>query len=377
MRVLVWQWGRFGAGPRVAVELAQGLRVAGADSVVLSLAEGAEILTHAAPIRCELTVPTYDTPLGFGYRLLTTPVWRRALAEKVGAWAPDVAVCAMPGLLDLAMADVLARGRIPFAVMVHDADLHPGDGIPLQMRVQRRLMARADALVTLSRHVEQRVREQVGPARTLLRARLPPFDFGPVPPPSMRPGPLRLLSFGRLLPYKGLDLLAEALARLPDAELAVRVVGQGPESETLARLRALRSVSVENRWVPEHEIAALLAWSDAVILPYREASQSGVAAAAISARRRVIATRVGGLAEQFRGEALALMCEPEPASIASAITRLLDEPAIDPAASVPLPGWQPAADGLLAQLSQAFGPFRSSRAGIRSSLAWPRRRATA
>ncbi len=364
MRLLVWQWGRFGAGPRVAFELADGLRAQGADSVVLSLAESAEILTLGSQtIRCELTVPTYDSPAGFFYRLLTSRIARRSLVRNVAAWRPDVAICAMPALLDVMMADTLDALRVPFAVIVHDADLHPGDGVPLQMRMQRRLMARAGALITLSDHVERRVREQLGPAhpQRLLKGKLPPFRFGPPTAEARKHGgPLRLLSFGRLLPYKGLDLLAAALRLLgPRDDLEVRVVGEGPESPSLGELRALANVTVENRWVPEDEIASLLAWSDALVLSYREASQSGVAAAAISSRRYVVATRVGGLEEQFRGEELALMCEPHAASIAAAIAQLATG-SPTPVKLAPVSGWPEAAATLLVQLDATFGPFRAA-----------------
>ena len=140
-------------------------------------------------------------------------------------------------------------------------------------------------------------------------------------------GPPRLLFFGRLLPYKGLDLLAGALAALPpDVEIAVRVVGDGPESPALDALRACRGVTVEKRWVPEVEVGSLIAWSDALILPYREASQSGVAAAALAAGRPVIATRVGGLREQLAGAPQVVLCEPDATSLARAIGLWLEAP---------------------------------------------------
>jgi glycosyltransferase involved in cell wall biosynthesis len=101
------------------------------------------------------------------------------------------------------------------------------------------------------------------------------------------------------------------------------VVGSGPESAELARLRAMPGVSVENRWVPEGELGALLGWADALVLSHREASQSGVAAAAIAAGRWVVATRVGGLAEQVEGQATSVLCEPDPESLAAAIGGLV------------------------------------------------------
>jgi glycosyltransferase involved in cell wall biosynthesis len=246
----------------------------------------------------------------------------------------------MPAPLDLLMAAALRRAAVPYWVVVHDADAHPGDGFPLQMRLQRRLVRGAAGVVALSAHVAQRLRGQglagAGTRRRLVQASLPPALPLPgevaMPPPGAHGGPLRLLSFGRLLPYKGLDLLAEALRRIgPRPDLQVRVVGRGPESPPLEALRALPGVVVENRWVAEEEVPVLLGWADALVLSHREASQSGVAVGALAAGRRLVATRVGGLEEQVGDDPLALLCDPTAESIAGALQHLLAAPTRPPA----------------------------------------------
>ena len=103
-------------------------------------------------------------------------------------------------------------------------------------------------------------------------------------------------------------------------------MGNGPESAALTDLRDLPGVKVENRWVPEDEINPLLNWADIVVLPYREASQSGIAPTALATGRRVIATRVGGLSEQLGSSPLATLCEPDAASLAAAITQVVKMP---------------------------------------------------
>ncbi len=355
IRVLVWQWGRHGAGPRVAVEMAAGFAALPGCVVALSLSTGAEILGGAvegmaAPV-VALPVATYRSVLGYVVRMLTRRLRQPRLRRRVRALRPDVAICAMPGPLDLEMASVLRSLRIPFLVVVHDADRHPGDGSAVQMLLQRRLIAQADALVALSDHVARRLAAQkLTRRRPLLMAKLPPFVFGPVPPaPLAHGGAMRLLCFGRLLPYKGLDLLADALAQgVPDG-VEIRVVGQGPRSRELSRLAAMDRVVVENRWVPEGEIGALIAWADALVLPYREASQSGVAAAAIAARRWVVATRVGGLIEQFQEEAMSVLCAPEAGALRQAIERLVaDPPAARAAGNDPHAAWVRVVTELLA-----------------------------
>ncbi len=347
MRLLVWQWGRRGAGPRYAVELARALRRVPGVTVVLSLAEGAEILAGGLP-DCDLPVPTYNGAAGWARRLAGIPWAAPALAWRLRPLQLDGALCAMPAPLDLLMAGALRRSGVPYAVAVHDAVPHPGDILPMQAVLQRRLLRRATALVALSEHVAT----QLAPAaagRPVLRSRLSPLDYGRGGNrPMAHGGTLRLLSFGRLLPYKGLDLLAEAVPALGAVEL--RVVGTGPESPTLAALRRLPGVTVENRWVPEGEVGALLAWADALVLSHREASQSGVAAAALAAGRWIVATRVGGLAEQLAGSPLARLCEPDAASLAAAIGSLSSDPPIGDAA-VADAAWQGSVAALAIQLS--------------------------
>jgi glycosyltransferase involved in cell wall biosynthesis len=331
-RLLVWQWGRRGGAPRFASLLADGLRALPDVTVALSLAERAEILHGVNPPRCDLAVKTYTSTGGFIRRAALTPVLLPGLIRRVRALRPDLAICAQTGPLDLQMACTLRYLRVPFVVVVHDAVPHPGDRRPFEMILQRTLCRCSNGVVALTSHVAAQLRRDGvagGRGRPLFLSAHPPvvFDFSPAPPLA-HDGPVRLLSFGRLLPYKGLDLLAQALKMLgPRDDATIRVVGSGPESAVLAALRALPGVAVENRWVPELEVGHLLTWADAVVLSYTEASQSGVAAASLAAGRRVIATRVGGLTEQLRHEPLASLCDPTPEGLAQALRELLDAPA--------------------------------------------------
>ncbi|MBV9783629.1 MAG: glycosyltransferase family 4 protein [Acidisphaera sp.] len=357
MRLLIWQWGRRGAGPRYAAELAAGFRALPDMHAVLSLSAQAEILQGGARPVCDLPFPTYDSLAGAARRAMAGPFLAAQLAQRLRKLRLDAAICAMPAPLDLVMSGALHRSGVPYAVVVHDADRHPGESWPLQFTLQRRLVRQADAVIALTGHVATRLRHQgLGLCQPLIMATHPPFAFGPVPPPPLsHGGPLRLLCFGRLLPYKGLDLLADALGLVgarPD--LQVRVAGSGPESATLQRLRRLPGVSVENRWVPEDEVGPLLAWADALVLSHREASQSGVAAAAIAARRWLVATRVGGISEQLRDEPLARLCDPTAASLATALTQLIETPPPIGEAPDPLQAWRATAAGLGEALATAF-----------------------
>jgi len=234
----------------------------------------------------------------------------------------------MPALLDGRMRAALMALNVPYGVVVHDAVAHPGEGLRFRAMDQHRLLSGAAFLVCLSVHVATALQAQ-GFGREdqkLITLWHPPIRLGGAAAPAQprRSGPLRLLNFGRLLPYKGLDLLAEALTRLgPVPAFELRVCGEGPESAALTRLRTLPHVRVEARWFNDAELPGLLTWADAVVLPYREASQSGVAALALAAGRPVLATNVGGLPEQLGQAPSALLCAPTPEGISDGLSALL------------------------------------------------------
>ncbi|MGE0417165.1 MAG: glycosyltransferase family 4 protein [Acetobacteraceae bacterium] len=351
MKVLVWQWGRFGAGPRFAAMLADGLRSVPGVTASLSLSSHADVLTGTAPPATELTVDTYRGLPGLIGRAASAPLMACRLTRRIRALAPDLAICAMPGPLDLVMACALRRAGVPFLVIVHDADPHPGDGFPFLMTLQRWLCRTADGVVALTGFIATRLQQQglAGPDRArLIQSSIPPMRFGQ-PVPRDAGGPLRLLFFGRLLSYKGLDLLDEVAARLERrTDIQLRVAGSGPDSPELARLSARPGVSVENRWVSEQEVGELMAWADALILPYREASQSGVAAVGLAAGCAIVATDVGGLREQLGDLPGVTLCPPDAERLAAEVIRLAADPAAAKQVRIDVEGaWRDMAAALL------------------------------
>jgi glycosyltransferase involved in cell wall biosynthesis len=312
-----------------AASLAEGFKALDGVEPFLSLSADAEILRPPQGRSCELPMRTYTGIAGLAWQLLRAPITVVQLTRHLHRLEPQAAVCAMPGPLDLLMVMALRRVGIPIAIIVHDATAHPGDGYPLLYTLQRALLRRAHLVITLSRHVAAKLSVSGSPGirGNLMVAAHPPFAFGQAKPARSHAGPRRILCFGRLRSYKGLDLLAEALRLVgPRSDMEVRIVGEGPESAALAVLRATPGVKVENRWVPEHEIGAILNWADIVVMPYTEASQSGIAPSAVALGRQVVATRVGGLPEQLETEPLAALCEPVAASLAAALVRALEEP---------------------------------------------------
>jgi glycosyltransferase involved in cell wall biosynthesis len=323
MRLLLWYWGRRGGGAQFTLGLARAVAARGDVALTMALSSGNELLAECQAIGCPVVLTeTYASRAGFLRALPRIPAATRALAGL--AREADVVVSAMTHLWTPLIARHLPA---PYVPVVHDARPHPGDpGLLWDWRLDAELCA-ARAVVALSDAVAAELRTRA-PALPCLRLALPALHGGTAPAPVGAPC---FVVFGRLRAYKGLDLLRDAFALLrethPDARL--RVVGEGDAEACAPGLSRLPGVTVEARWVAEDEIPALLGTATAVVLPYTEASQSGVVPQALAFGIPVVATPVGGLREQVRAGAGGILADAAtPDALARALARVLEPGAL-------------------------------------------------
>jgi glycosyltransferase involved in cell wall biosynthesis len=112
-----------------------------------------------------------------------------------------------------------------------------------------------------------------------------------------------LLFFGYIRRYKGLHILLEAFAAMPqEVPTRLLVVGEfyGGEEEYRAKIDELGlqdRITLVGRYVPNEEIPVFFSAADAVVLPYLSATQSGISQIAFHFATPLIITDVGGLSE--------------------------------------------------------------------------------
>lgn len=110
------------------------------------------------------------------------------------------------------------------------------------------------------------------------------------------------LFFGRISKYKGLHILAEAFAKLEkeNPNVTLMVAGSGDFSEYEAEFKSLKNVHVENRYIKDEEVGNFFDDPSVIlVLPYLDATQSGVTPIALEYNVPVIASDSGGLKEQM------------------------------------------------------------------------------
>ncbi|MGB3649788.1 MAG: glycosyltransferase family 4 protein [Rivularia sp. (in: cyanobacteria)] len=141
--------------------------------------------------------------------------------------------------------------------------------------------------------------------------------------------PFTLLFYGRIWAYKGLNYLLSAMPsiveRFPEVKLII--AGKGDNLQQYFPNGCDRKhYEIINRYIPSEDVASLFQRSTAVILPYIEASQSGVASLAYAMGTPVIASEIGGLAQMINSELDGLLVPPQDVdALADAIVRLLSD----------------------------------------------------
>ena len=217
----------------------------------------------------------------------------------------------------------------------------PHERRPGDVPFTRYFLKSCDAFITMSEKVmnDLRLFQKIRPARQVAH---PLYDnFGePIakqvareylrshPPAAIGDADKILLFFGFIRKYKGLDILLEAMAdeRIRAAGIKLMVAGEfyeqaTPYREQIERLGIADLLILRTDFIPDSEVKYYLCAADAVVQPYRNATQSGVTPLAYHFEKPMIVSNVGGLPALVPHEKVGLVAEPEPGPLADAILR--------------------------------------------------------
>ena len=121
------------------------------------------------------------------------------------------------------------------------------------------------------------------------------------------------LFFGRIDKYKGLNILASAFTKYLeiDSNATLTIVGSGDFSLYKEIYNKIKNVTVINRWIKDEEVSSFFISKKVIlVLPYIDASQSGVIPIAMAEEVPVIASNTGGLAEQIEDNVTGFLFTP-------------------------------------------------------------------
>ena len=239
-------------------------------------------------------------------------------------WHPFFAPCIIGSL---------PRG-IRTAAICHN--VVPHDPFPFSSSLASQILKKAEIAIVHS-NVDLKKARQVSDETSIIKLYHPIYDQYTRAAPSRESARKDLgyssqervvLFFGLVRPYKGLLDLINAMDQL-DESTRLLIVGE-PYGDASTYQSALSKQSAAgraiwiDRFVCDNEVGKFFRTADAVALPYRHATQSGVGQIALSFGIPLVVTNVGGLPEMVEPGVTGFVAEAgEPASIAEAIRSAL------------------------------------------------------
>lgn len=110
------------------------------------------------------------------------------------------------------------------------------------------------------------------------------------------------LFFGTISHYKGIGILAKAYRKVTEknSNVSLTIAGSGDFSKYSEDFSVLPHVDVHNRWIKNEEVESFFNHESVVaVLPYLDATQSGVIPVCIAYANPIIASKTGGIVEQL------------------------------------------------------------------------------
>ena len=262
----------------------------------------------------------------------------RAVQAAIFELRPHVVHFTSPHLWNILLIRALKKAGIPAIHTLHDLDPHYGSSFGVFIRLWNQLiLSNARHIVVHGQTYQQR----------LLQAGYPPSMITYIPLLHLFLGSVRLsatedlaadvsyepwaLFFGRIERYKGIEYLltAGAMSNLNGSQAArIIIAGQG-DVERMWPGALPKRIELRNRIIEDEEAIDLFRRCGCLVLPYIDATQSALIAAAYYFHKPVIVTRSGALPEYVQNGVTGYIVEPEhPASLARELDRLLTQPTL-------------------------------------------------
>jgi glycosyltransferase involved in cell wall biosynthesis len=278
---------------------------------------------------------TYKSSWGFAWSSITKlPIMMCRLFHLLNNKAFDLVYMPYIHYWSFAFLPIFKWFGIKVLCTVHDGKPHSGDGLWLDLFNAKRCLHSADHAIFLCDYAKHRMSDLISNSCSTSVIPHGLLNMGKGPhTPKPYPQSFKLLFLGRVCHYKGIDIFMDALAHLDQSKIhSITIAGQ--QSRHIKADLALAISEHEKRgftfklvdtWLNENEMKKQLEQHHLMILPYREATQSGILTLGVSHAIPMVCTNVGGLPEQLQGDE-AVFTKPQAADLARGIDSITGFP---------------------------------------------------
>jgi len=222
-----------------------------------------------------------------------------------------------------------ASDRIVRAYTPHGGSMHDAIGRKMHLMIERALMPRGNLYLFESAYSHDAFHHKIGRPDGIARIVHNGVHSAEFEPIVTAAEAADIVFLGELRMLKGVDVLLDAMAILRNAERPVTasIVGNGPDADKFRMQAELLGLADAVRFHKAMPTRDALALGRLVVVPSRAESLPYVVLEAAAAGRPLVATDVGGIPEIFGPMADRLIPAGDPAALARALARRIDDPA--------------------------------------------------
>lgn len=308
------------------MELARGLNSKGIETEVILLADKIpdEIEDLYSDLNYRLLMKPKDILKPDNFSIL------RNFKMQISKIDPDIVHMQLGGtLIDLFLQ--ISLRKYPLVSTFHDVILHKGERSYIREVVRHFVRSSSREIIVHGKFLKEQMIEVYGIRPDIIHnVHIGEHEVRPFKKFEKEDAITEghsILFFGRIHEYKGLDILLKAQPiindEIPDARFIIAGGGQDISSYSQYMADPNR-FEIHNHRISYKQGAELFQKSSLVVLPYIEASQSGVIPTAYGFRKPVIATSVGSIPEVIDDGVTGILIPPrDPDKLAAAVVKLL------------------------------------------------------
>lgn len=276
---------------------------------------------HKNIINNKLEITTYSSIIQYLFRTIFYLPFYLVYFSLTKLKNYDVLYMPFDGGWDIFFAALFRLFNKKVVFTVHDSVKHTGQDYKYGLQLVSFFTIRLSNYVIFLTQEQRNIAMENNPSLKQTSSVIPhgliQLDHVKVVPPKSSNN---ILFFGHIVKYKGVEMLIDSCMELMDQIDSLTIAGEPHYDISIPKHP---KISYKSYYLSEKELAEEINKSDIIVLPYLEATQSGVLSIGIYAQKPMICTNVGGFKEQINERECCLI-EPDKALLQMALEGLID-----------------------------------------------------